>query len=74
MVKISVEVRSGTAHFDVGVQAESIHRAVSLVRGRYPRAYVQVKFPIKPESFFVRDFAPQAEQIELEEPHEKTAA
>jgi hypothetical protein len=32
MVKVSIEVRSGAAHFDVGVQAESIRRAMSLVR------------------------------------------
>jgi hypothetical protein len=74
MVKLSVEVRSGAAHFDVGVQAESIQRAMSLVRERYPKAYVQLKFPIKAESFFVEDAAPQAEQFEFEEPLEKTAA
>jgi hypothetical protein len=74
MVKVSMEVRSGAAHFDVGVQAQSIHRAVSLVKERYPKAYVQLKFPIKPEIYFVEDVAPQAEQIEFEEPHEKTAA
>jgi len=74
MVKISVEVHSGAAHFDVGVQAESIQRAMSLVMERYPKAYVRLKFPIKPESFFVEDAAPQAERFELEEPQYKTAA
>ena len=73
MVKVSVEVRSGAARFDVAVQAESIQQAMSLVRERYPRANVQLKFPIKPGSFFVED-APQAEHIEFEESQEKTAA
>jgi len=57
MVKVSVEICSGAAHFDVGVQAESIQRAVSLVRERYPKGNVRVKFPIEPESFFVEDAA-----------------
>jgi len=74
MVKLSVEVRSGAARFDVGVQADSVQRAMSLVKVRYPEANVRLKFPIKPESFFVEHGAPQAEQIEFEEPHEKTAA
>jgi hypothetical protein len=74
MVKVSMEVRSGAAHFDVAVQAKSIQRAMSLVRERYLKAYVQLKFPIKAESFFVEDAAPQAEQFEFEEPREKTAA
>jgi hypothetical protein len=74
MVKVSMEVRSGAAHFDVAVQAESIHRAMSLVRERCPKADVQLKFPIKPESFFVEDAAAQAEQIEFQEPQKKTAA
>jgi hypothetical protein len=33
MVKVSMEVRSGAAHFDVGVRAESIQRAMSFVKG-----------------------------------------
>ena len=36
MVKISVEVHNEAARFDVRVQAESIRRAVSLVRGGTP--------------------------------------
>ena len=74
MVKVSIEVRSGAAHFDVGVQAESIRRAMSLVRERYPMGSVKVKFPIEPESFFVEDIAAQVGQIECEEPQKKTAA
>jgi hypothetical protein len=55
MVRISVEVRSGTARFRVGVQAPSIREALALVGGRYPRREVRVVFPIEPEGFFVRE-------------------
>ena len=74
MVKVSVEVRSGAARFDVAVQADSIQKAVSFVKGRFPKANIQLKFPIEPESFFVEDVAPQAEQIEFQEPQKRTAA
>jgi hypothetical protein len=53
MVRISVEVRSGTARFRVGVQAPSIRKALSVVGGRYPHGVVEVAFPIEPEGFFV---------------------
>lgn len=55
MVKVSVEVRSGTARFRVGVQAESIRKALSMVGGRYPRGKVRLVLPIEPEGFFVRE-------------------
>ena len=55
MVRISVEVRSGTARFRVGVQARSIRKALSLVGGMYPRGVVGVAFPIEPEGSFVRE-------------------
>ena len=45
MVKVSMEVRSGAANFDVGVQAESIQRAMSLVRERYPKGSVTGEVP-----------------------------
>ena len=53
MVRISVEVRSGTARFRVGVQAQSIRKALSVVGGRYPHGLVEVAFPIAPDEFFV---------------------
>jgi hypothetical protein len=68
MVKVSMEVRSGAAHFDVGVQAESIQRAMSLVSKRYPKGNVQVKFPIEPESFFVEDPSARTRIVGLELP------
>ena len=55
MVRISVEVRSGSTRFRVGVQAPSIRKALSVVGGRYPRGVVEVAFPIKPENFFVHE-------------------
>jgi hypothetical protein len=74
MVKVSIEVRSGAAHFDVGVQAESIQRAMCFVRERYPMGEGRASFTIEPDSFFVEDIAARAEQIECEEPQKKTAA
>jgi hypothetical protein len=52
-VKFSVELRSGTARFRVGVQAQSIREALRMVGGTYPRGVVEVDFPTQPEGFFV---------------------
>jgi hypothetical protein len=38
VVKVSIDVGSGAARFDVGVQVESIQRAMSLARERHPSA------------------------------------
>ncbi len=72
-VKVSIEVRSGAARFDVAVQAESIRRAVSIVASRYPGLDVRMKFPVDPESFFVRDAADRAGITGFEQP-QKIAA
>ena len=53
MVKVSIEVRDGAVHFNVSVKAQSIERAVRVVRGSYPGCDIRVKFPIDPEGFFV---------------------
>jgi hypothetical protein len=53
MIKVSIEIRSGTARFAVGVQAQSIQQALSIVATRYPKSVARVKFPIDPEGFFV---------------------
>ena len=68
MVKVSMEVRSGAARFDVAVQAESIQRAVSFVKERYSKASVKVRFPIEPESFFVEDRTAQKGIVGIELP------
>lgn len=57
MVRVSIEVRSGAARFRVGIRAESIERAVSLVEKRFPGRNVKVRFPLDPEGFFVEDSA-----------------
>ena len=53
MVRLSVEVRSGTARFRVGVQAENIRKALSVVQGRYSRGVIRVAFPAESGSFLV---------------------
>jgi hypothetical protein len=55
MVRISVQVRSGAARFRVAVQAESIERALELVKGQNPDRECKVTFPIEPDTFFVGD-------------------
>jgi hypothetical protein len=53
MVRISVQVRSGAARFRVAVQAESIERALELVRAQNPDRECKVAFRIEPDKFFV---------------------
>jgi hypothetical protein len=72
IVKISVEVRSGTTRFRVGVQAESIRTALSVVGASYPTSEVRVIFPIEPEGFFVE--GPTAARTGLTQPQERMAA
>ncbi len=57
MVKVSIEVHSGTARFAIAVKAESIRQALSLVAAQHPSSVAKVKYPIDPESFFVEDSA-----------------
>jgi hypothetical protein len=63
MIKLSVEVRSGAARFDVAVQAESIQRALSLVTRRHPGSPCRVKFPLEAEDFFVTGSAAREELV-----------
>jgi hypothetical protein len=65
MVKVSIEVRSGAARFRVGVRAESIERAVSLMEKRFHGRNVKVSFPIDPEGFFGEGSATQTFQQQL---------
>lgn len=46
MVKVSIQVRSGAARFDVAVSAESVERAIDLVGGSYPGCDVRANLPI----------------------------
>ena len=71
MVRVSVEVRNGAAHFRVGVQASSINRAINLVKAFYSACDVRVIFPIDPEGFFVEDALGAEELIESDKPQEE---
>jgi hypothetical protein len=53
MIRVSMEVREGTALSRATVQAESIREAVSITRERYPGREVRVIFPIVAEDFFI---------------------
>ncbi len=68
MIRVSVEVRSGTAGFCVTVRAESIRQALSIVKARYPGAEAQVVHPIDFETFFVEDRGAPTGLVELETP------
>jgi hypothetical protein len=63
MIRISVQVSSGTARFRVAVQAESIERALESVVRQYPGKVCEVTFPIDPETFFVEDSVTSIRQI-----------
>jgi hypothetical protein len=62
MVRISVDVKSGTATFRVMVQAESIERALEIARRHNPDKECQVTFPLDPETFFADDPGPRVEE------------
>jgi hypothetical protein len=70
MIRVSVEVCSGVARFQAAVWANSIERALSLVRTRYPGGEARVIFPIEPETFFVDGVVPTSEVVSLEAPEE----
>lgn len=56
MIKVSVEVRNGTARFRVAVQAESAERALALVTGTFPgREVARVGFPTGTQGYFAAD-------------------
>jgi hypothetical protein len=55
MIRISIKVSSGAARFRVGIQAESIERAMEIVARQNPGKVCEVTFPIDPETFFVDD-------------------
>ena len=48
MVKVSIEVRSGTSRFRVAVSAGSVRRALGIPGGRHPGHVVGVRFPRDP--------------------------
>lgn len=52
MIKVCVEMLEGISPIKVAVQADSIYRAVGIVKGRYPGREARVVFPIDSEEFF----------------------
>ena len=64
LIQVVIEVRSGAASFRVSVRAQSIRRAISLVRSNYPGAEASLVLPVEPESFFLGDDSDGAEQQE----------
>jgi hypothetical protein len=63
MVRISVQVSSGTACFRVTIQAESIERALDIVASQNPGKACEVTFPIDPETFVVEDSVVAVRQL-----------
>ena len=63
MIRISVQVSSGSARFRVAIQAESIERALEIARRHNPGKECVVNFPIDPEAFFVGEAVAPVEQL-----------
>jgi hypothetical protein len=55
MIRISVEVSDGSAHFRVSVQAQTIERALEIAQRQNPGKEFKVAFPIDPETFFAKE-------------------
>ncbi len=51
MIRVSVQLRNGASQFRVAVQAESIERALEIVKRCNPGKDCQVAFPLDPETF-----------------------
>jgi hypothetical protein len=68
LIEVVIEVRSGAASFRVSVRAQSIRRAISLVRGTYSGAEASLVLPVEPESFFSGYGFDGAEQETLQRP------
>jgi mannose-1-phosphate guanylyltransferase len=64
LIRASIEVSDGAGYFSVTVCAENIQRAIELAMNRYPGRAVKVKFPLDPETFFVRDNVTRAGMTE----------
>jgi hypothetical protein len=67
MIEVSIQVGSSDVCFEIAVRAESIRQALSIAGDRYAGSDLKVVFPIKPETFFVKDLAAAAEMIEIPE-------
>ena len=65
MLRVPVEVRSGEVCFRAAAWAESVERAVNLVKARYPGKEDRVIFPIEPDSFFADGSTSVSEVVRL---------
>ena len=72
MIKVAIEVQSGTARFGVAVQARSIQRALSLVGGRFPGRSCRVK-AIGAGGSFAEDPDALARMVGTERTHREAA-
>jgi hypothetical protein len=70
VIRLTFEVCSGSNRFRAAVLAESIERALRLVKARYPGGEARVVFPIEPEAFFVGGTVLAAEAVRPEAPEE----
>jgi hypothetical protein len=68
LIQVVIELRSGTASFQVSVRAHSIERAISLVWGSYPGAEARLVLPVEPESFFSGDDFDDVQQDTFQRP------
>ena len=66
MVRISIEIGNSAARFSVSVQAESIKRALEIVKRQNPGKDCKVSFPIDAEAFFCEeDSAPKVGVVRM---------
>jgi hypothetical protein len=68
MIRVSVEVCSGSGSFRAAVWAESIEQALTLTKACYQGGEAAVVFPIEPEAFFVRGIVPPSGMVHPEMP------
>lgn len=67
MIEVSIQVGSSDICCEIAVRAESIRQALSIAGDRYAGSDLKVVFPIKPETYFVKDLAAAAEMIKIPE-------
>jgi hypothetical protein len=74
MIRISIDVCNGATPSSLVVHAKGVREATSIAAAAYPNADIRVKFPIDPETFFVRDHAVRAGNVSSVERVEEMAA
>ena len=68
MIRVDIEIDSEKGRVLVAVCARSIERALALVEDRYAGGRYRVLFPLRPETFFVRE-TEEASALEEILPH-----